>query len=334
MSFCVACFDPYLRFPSGVDQEGQTKYTLKKLEKLDGDLYLDVSDNDNVRSGEFQIIPCGRCLGCRTSRSRDWANRLMIESENWQESWFVTLTFNDEMLERACGKEYTLRVEHLQKFMKRLRRDRPHMKFFACGEYGSKSMRPHYHLIIFGLHLDPLQLTWLKANDLNQDYYSSAEIAKYWSDPVTGESYGFNVCGSVTWSSCSYVARYVMKKAYGQDGLVYEKLGIKPPFLLMSRNPGIATDFMKSHDWANEPLIYLSSQVGSMNIPAPKYFMRYLKEQDSGLYEVLSQLRREAAQDSMEAKLCQTDKTYYQFVKAVEANVEKSLEVLTKRDAV
>jgi len=43
-------------------------------------------------------IPCGRCVGCRLERSRQWAMRCMHEASLHEENIFITLTYNPENL--------------------------------------------------------------------------------------------------------------------------------------------------------------------------------------------------------------------------------------------
>ena len=44
------------------------------------------------------LVPCGHCIACRIARSREWAVRLLHESEFWDVFCFVTLTYDDEHL--------------------------------------------------------------------------------------------------------------------------------------------------------------------------------------------------------------------------------------------
>ena len=86
---------------------------------------------------------------CRIALSREWATRVLHESDYWDHSCFTTLTYNNEHL----PKDGSLHKDELQKFFKRLRKylgDRK-MKYFACGEYGDEGHRPHYHAILFGI---------------------------------------------------------------------------------------------------------------------------------------------------------------------------------------
>lgn len=103
-----------------------------------------------------RFYPCGRCLTCRIQRREDWTLRMLHELPYWDKSMFVTLTYDDEHL----PEDGSLNPEDLSNFFKllRIRLNRNpnygpdyRIKYFACGEYGPKTHRPHYHAIIFGL---------------------------------------------------------------------------------------------------------------------------------------------------------------------------------------
>lgn len=105
--------------------------------------------------------------------------------------------------------------------MKRLRtklqRDTGHVgvKFFACGEYGDTTLRPHYHIILFNCPLPDLQekhpipvdgkIKWIRQYDTNgEPLLYSPLLASCWSN-------GRSPIGQVSFESCAYVARYVVK---------------------------------------------------------------------------------------------------------------------------
>lgn len=287
----------------------------------------------------MDVIPCGRCAACQAARAKAWAERLMIEKTLHEDSWFVTLTFNEKYLERLCAtgkyESYTVRVEHLQKFLKRLRKKFGFpIRFFACGEYGEKYLRPHYHLIIFGLTLPEDDLSFLRYNELGQPYYSSKLISELWSNPdkgpEKGESYGFNVVAPVSYDTCAYVARYCMKKLRGQDSLLYELCDMKPPFITMSRNPGIGYWWLvQNPDWYQQDLIYLSTPTGSLSMVPPRYFEKKLALVDGNEVKLRSDHRKYFRQLDLKARLSQTNYSEYDYVKVVESNLKKSLDMLT-----
>ena len=66
----------------------------------------------------------------------------------------MTLTFNDENL-----GDNNLEKSELQKFFKRLRKRHEKdinfkIKYLACGEYGKKRGRKHYHVILIGYNFN------------------------------------------------------------------------------------------------------------------------------------------------------------------------------------
>ena len=95
-------------------------------------------------------VPCGQCIGCRLERSRQWAVRCMHEASLYENNCFITLTYNEDHI----PSDGSLKKDHFQKFMKRLRKKfGAGIRFFHCGEYGAELSRPHYHAILF--NFDP-----------------------------------------------------------------------------------------------------------------------------------------------------------------------------------
>lgn len=89
-----------------------------------------------------QTVPCGSCIGCRINKTSQWTFRLLLEQKNWDKASFITLTYDDDHL----PSDASLHPEDLTLFWKRLRKnlDGRKIKYFACGEYGDATQRPHY----------------------------------------------------------------------------------------------------------------------------------------------------------------------------------------------
>lgn len=176
--------------------------------------------------GKALSLPCGRCIGCRLERARQWAVRIVHESKMHEESCFVTLTYDSVSL----PKDGSLSVEHCQLFLKRLRSKLAPSKirFFLCGEYGDKFGRPHYHAILFGYK--PVDGKVLSGEG-DFTLYDSDELSKVWG-------LGLVSFGQVSFDSACYVANYSTKKIVG-SGAASHYQGRRPEFLLMSRRPGI-----------------------------------------------------------------------------------------------
>lgn len=326
----LACFEPLIRY-----ELSDGRVVIMSMKKVDALQKAGEDPQNRFLVERVDTIPCGRCDGCQADRARKWADRLLLEKQMHEDAWFVTLTFNDEWLPRMCGGTkwpdmYSVRRRHLQLFMKRLRKQVKYpIRFFACGEYGSEQLRPHYHLILFGLPLPDGDMTYLRDNKLGQKYYTSKLIEDIWSDPDTHESYGFNVVAAVEYDSMNYVARYCMKKLRGQDSLLYEAAGMEPPFITMSRNPGIGYWWsIQNPEWYEKNLIYVETDKGSKTIVPPRYFEKRLAQKDPNQLYLNHQYRKKLREYSDNAVISRTDLTPYEYVKGVEQNVKKSLDVL------
>ena len=210
-------------------------------------------------------IPCGQCIGCRLDKSAQWACRCLHESSLYPSNSFLTLTFNDENI----NPDMSLHKEDFTDFMKRLRRFVDYnrlnygqkIRFFHCGEYGDLNARPHHHAIIFNFDF-PDKYVWSESN-LGVRYYRSPMLERLWP-------YGFSMIGNVTFESCGYVARYVTKKITGKMAEEYYA-GRIPPYLTMSRRPGIGMDWLKKYVRDVYPNDFVVSPNGHLFRP-PRYY--------------------------------------------------------------
>ena len=120
-------------------------------------------------------IPCGKCVGCLMARSRQWAVRCVLEASLWTKNCFITLTYAPEHL----PENGSLVKEHFTLFMKRLRKKYGEgIRFFQCGEYGSKGDRPHYHACLFNFDFPDKQI-W-KRSESGALLYRSSSLEKLW----------------------------------------------------------------------------------------------------------------------------------------------------------
>lgn len=136
------------------------------------------------------VFRCGRCINCQKNRSNLWLVRLYHEASYHEASSFVTLTYDDDHLPPGGA----LVKKHVQDYLKRLRRNsKKKIKYFLVGEFGERTHRPHYHLILFGISV------------------TDAEIKASWP-------HGNVHVGSVTPQSMKYVAKYCVKAQKGPEG--------------------------------------------------------------------------------------------------------------------
>jgi len=249
----MSCYYPIKAVEIGLNDNGKKKLSFN-FDGLDDDKDAIIWKHKGYKIIE---LPCGKCIGCRLDYSRDWANRCMYEAKQYKHNYFLTITYDDEHLKRQMkiDKETgevieiksaaTLFKKDLQNFMKNLRRHWEYkykwngIRFYACGEYGDKRGRPHYHIILFNCPIYDLKS--IRKSDKGQLLWNSAEIEKIWGQ-------GLTAIGEVTWDSAAYTARYVMKKIKGPEkDKIYDDIGIIPEFTLMSRKPGIGKNYFDEH---------------------------------------------------------------------------------------
>lgn len=160
-----------------------------------------------------QNVPCGSCNFCLQKKRNDWSFRLAQEFKVAENASFLTMTYEDELLPLTRDRRPQLSKRHMQLFNKRVRKLSPKLRYYAVGEYGTETDRPHYHSIMFN-HCD--------------------NIEKYWE-------YGHIHVGEVTPASIHYVTKYIINSKGASQAR-------EPPFSLMSRRPGIGQNYMDTHE--------------------------------------------------------------------------------------
>lgn len=187
--------------------------------------------------------PCGACPGCRQQRAAAWAFRLQQEQKQHDKSIFVTLTYDEFHVK---GSEYgllTLDKRDLQTFFKRLRYYNPSggIRYYACGEYGGQTRRPHYHAIIFSAYEDDVARAW----QLGNTHF-----------------------GEVNPRTISYVTKYLCKPRIGKS----DDDDRQPEFALMSKGLGLnyLTDEMRAyHEKGSKSFVTLP---GGLKQALPRYY--------------------------------------------------------------
>lgn len=231
-------------------------------------------------------LPCGRCIGCRLERSRQWAIRCTHEMQMHEINTYITLTYTDEKLTYGGATHGILIPRDLTLFWKRLRkRTGQNLRYFACGEYGDQLNRPHYHAIIFGYDFE----------DKKYDSTSKAGHILYHSDYLDDIwTHGRCIIGNATFESAAYVARYVLKKRLGDTAKTYAEDGISPEFVRMSRRPGIGKTWLDKFETDVFPSDHVITR-GGMKIKPPKYYNTQFSLSHPLTYEDIQSKRQELA---------------------------------------
>ena len=324
----MSCYHPLKALDLGINPD-TGKHIIKVLKG-------EFNKQQSVVDGTKIIpIPCGKCIGCRLDYSRQWADRCMAEAQYHEKNVFLTLTYNDKWLpEPQEGSViHPLRKDHIQKFMKRLRKRFPEqlIRFFACGEYGPKNMRPHYHLLLFGLYLPDLVMT---RKDLKNGffYYESDIIKDLWSDPKTHESYGFHLLSDLNWNTCAYTARYIVKKQKGNNAAIYEELNYPPEFSLMSRKPGIGKQFFDDHPDIVLREYYLSTDEGARKLQSNRYYDKLF---DLEYHDDLQWIKEDRVKSSLQRDMLKDERTSLSYIHRLaseELTKEAQIKVLQRKE--
>lgn len=211
-------------------------------------------------TGAAYLVPCGSCYECCTAYANMWAKRCMDEASQYNENCMITLTY-----EETDGK---LHKEHLQKFIKRLRRklEPKRIRYYACGEYGGQRDRPHYHCLVFGYFPQDAKYICTKGG---VEYYGSDFLEEVWkSDKEFGKSSckgGFISITKLNFKACRYACKYLQK-------LDKREHSVKP-FTVMSRKPGIGANAVDVSMLLNG-VVYVDGK----EYPIPKFYVDKLEQ--------------------------------------------------------
>lgn len=178
---------------------------------------------------------------------------------------FVTLTYAPENV-----PWYGLDLGDLQRFLKRLRK-KGAFRYFAAGEYGPETRRPHFHLALFGVDvgLPPGKEKW-----------HSPLLERVWPD-------GFNSCSEFTPGRARYIAGYATKKIHGRASAAEEVCNFETgeivhrrrEFCVMSRNPGIGASFYERY--RSDFLRGYIADRGGVKRRLPRYYVEKLRQDPS-----------------------------------------------------
>lgn len=127
-------------------------------------------------------VPCGKCPPCLKRRASGWSFRLMQEDKKAQSSQFITLTYDTQNVPITKKGFMSLCKRDVQLFFKRLRKANKSgtkIRYYIVGEYGGKTYRPHYHIILFNTPVEIIQAAWKNGSV----YYGN----------VTGASVGYTL---------------------------------------------------------------------------------------------------------------------------------------------
>ena len=238
-------------------------------------------------NGEILTLPCGRCATCRSKKRFEWVLRMELEDMTAITTWFITLTYDDDKVPRKNG--YTVLEKSAPiNFIRRLKKleaktpkqhrlpthdsygDKYKIRYLQVGEYGSKTYRPHYHLIVW-----------------NVSKYAIDRVSRAWKNGfVKAETPRDG--GAVA----TYTAKYVMKE--------HAEIDFKePPFKSQSNSIGLK-HALRHPQMIKDGMLHR----GKFKIPIPKWWRdKFYTQEEWDYVKDLCYLRKQEAETQYYDKL-------------------------------
>lgn len=285
--------------------------------------------------GQFHSyqVPCGKCLDCKRKYQNDWFVRLYQESKNHSVVIFFTLTyrekiksnykmFNKSKKQHTCPKfvnkdtgevHRTVFKDHVQNWLKRFRTNRYRklmsngynskqatelnkFKYFITSEYGPRTLRPHYHGVIFGV----------RESDFRDAYCD-------WMDRYGNVEYSVITLLEDDYrkSALRYVAKYCSKGVFENPKVATGE--VKPTFHLISKKIGynyiptmkiehLALKYFKgnerinNHVYTDDYLKFIIDNryvaIDNVNYGMPRYYRNKIYGEQSRLSHQMSNFLR------------------------------------------
>jgi hypothetical protein len=167
-----------------------------------------------------QIVPCGQCLHCRINAGRNWTSRILMEQvTSMQVGAFLTLTYAPGKVPKTDQEYLTLAKKKFTKWVNNTYQNNGAFRYYAVGEYGEDTFRPHYHMAVFSG-------TNCKVSGIT-DAWKQGHTSAY---PLNAERAG-------------YLAQYTTKKLT-KDTDSRLKDGQEPEFRVSSKRPALGSAFI------------------------------------------------------------------------------------------
>jgi len=228
-------------------------------------------------------LPCGQCILCRLEHARQWAVRITHEAQLHETSSFITLTYDDKHLPEDHSLNYK---KDMQPFWKRLRKAVGKLSYYAVGEYGDNTQRPHYHACVFGHAFTEGRLVIRETP------------TRLWTNQLLAETWGKGhvSVGALTFQTAQYTAAYCTKKLNNArryvriDPVTGELIEIEQPRAYMSLNPAIGLRWIEQYSKNTYDLDHVVVN-GTPQKP-PRFYDTWLGKKEEQKLEKIKTKRR------------------------------------------
>lgn len=195
----------------------------------------------------MEQVPCGKCIECRKQRVNSWFVRLKSDLKQASSAYFITLTYDNSCITCTDNGLPTLDYKDVQKYWKRLRKKQTEkISYFLVGEYGTNTIRPHYHAIVF--------------NCVDKNH-----LVNEWN-------LGHVHVGTVTDKSLYYTLKYAHKS------VVESPVGTEPwddrlpEKAMMSKGLGLTFLTPEMYNYYDQDPSRAVTMLGNKKLPLPRYY--------------------------------------------------------------
>ena len=207
------------------------------------------------------------------------------------------------------------------------------LRFFAVGEYGEGTFRPHYHYALFGFpHCANFQSRKLTCNFKPCNCPVCSFVSQYWD-------YGHIFLGDLNHESSNYVAGYVTKKltSDNSDFQSSKLAGRHPEFSRSSNRPGIGSGVIDiiatqltlyGKDVKNELPNFLLH--GSKQLPLGRYLTNKLQERLEITYDDNEKIKD--LEKRMRSMLLHNRSNSQEITKAAGNSLQIAMQLLKSQD--
>jgi hypothetical protein len=296
-----------------------------------------------VKDVEFPVR-CGKCLPCKKRRRNEWSLRLEHEYLFSDSAYFITLTYDDlnvpyhywqnkykykihpitkkkivvkRWKEIVRTDKPTLNRKDVQDYIKRIRNAQTKyykgkavipkkIRYYLCAEYGDKTYRPHYHIILF-----------------NYDVDNIIELDNKWHK-------GYTQISELNSARINYTAKYMFKSFNIKD--TREK-----PYALMSKKPIIGQAYLDNYGTyhINNENLETADQNGNLRRLPKAYIKRLFTNREDRI--ALSLKNYEEFQNKQEKQYKQKLEKYfnndhYKFTKSIESDLQRRLKTINNKE--
>lgn len=243
---------------------------------------------------------------------------------------------NIDIQQRTSAKKKNFSKKRLTKLFQTVKKSHKQAYFVSClwgvrisaeTRKRPKTLRPHYHCAVY--NYKPTDLKFYKKNHTNDILYTSKTLERIWGN-------GYAIIGELTYESTAYIARYVVKKAFGITNELHIKNKRQPEFILTSRRPGLADEIRKYPIWEHikkNGNVLIKTKNGVIARPIPQYLRKKWKDFETREdYFRKLQENHKANVQQMNEQTDQNSKTFWWLLKQKRATLLKKITHLPRKD--